>query len=67
MKRRKFLKTGLSGSALVAALPMSKLISTNQPAISSCEKTEFATPSIRFLKKLNRKYGGEFGNVMIKE
>jgi hypothetical protein len=67
MKRRKFLKTGLSGSALVAALPMRKLVAINHPDISTNKNTEPVPPSLRLLNKLSRKYGGEFGNVMIKE
>lgn len=67
MKRRKFLKTGLSGSALMAALPMSKLVSTNWSDITTRKKTESPPPSKRLLKKLSLKYGSEFGNVMIKE
>ncbi len=67
MMRRNFLKKGVTSGALIAVLPLKKLISFRAFYSDSCLKPEpdpSAESKERFLEVV-LKYGSEFGGIHV--
>jgi hypothetical protein len=69
IKRRKFLGTGLAGGAVIAALPIRKLLSFPVPFSDACLKPDHNLPKEHHERLLETalKYGAEFGEVSVEK
>jgi len=66
LRRRRFLKTGIAGGAILALLPFWKLLSTplSESSLKSCCKP--SKDSLKELLKITSKYGSEFAEIYAK-
>ena len=67
VRRRKFLKAGLTGGTILAFLPLERFISASYPLLDVGLKFDLNFPeeSLEKLIELNHEYGSEFGEVEV--
>jgi len=66
MRRRRFLKTGIAGGAVMALLPFWSLLSTPLSESSLKSSCKLPKDSHKTLLKITSKYGSEFAEIYVK-
>lgn len=66
LRRRRFLKTGIAGGALMALLPFWKLLSTPLSESSLKSSCKLSKDSPEKLLRITSKYGSEFAEIYVK-